>query len=260
MEKTKLLMPQLVPIGLIDRPVDPDRISIDPESLQELRESISVSGLKQPILLNVTGERFEIVAGERRFLSCQGLGWSEIPAFIDEMTADEVSILRAVENLQREGLTVIEEAKVYQRLHEKHAMSWDVIGKRVSKSPGLVKRRCDLLKMPEMLINALHKGQIGYAVAEELRRLQDVGKISYLLGFAIDHGATKEVVRKWVDEEQAQARQALHAGDGGGGGYIIPESRPTYISCDICNGPCDVMKIISLRVCPDCGKTIRENM
>jgi len=260
MEQSKSPVVSLIPMALIDRPVDPDRISIDPDSLKELIASIRQSGLKQPILLNIKGERFEIVAGERRYLACESLGMVKIPAFTEVMSEPEVAILRAIENLQRENLTIIEEAHVYRRLHDNLGMSWDDIGKKSGKSPGLVKRRYDLLKMPEQLINAMHKGQIGYAVAEELKRLGDLGKIDYFLSFAIDHGATKEVVRKWVDEEMAQKRQEAAAGGGGGGGYVMPEARPVFLTCDLCHGPVDVMKLLNLRICPDCGKIIRENM
>jgi ParB family chromosome partitioning protein len=251
---------RLILITLIDRPEIPDRMTINPDEIKELADSIAAVGLKQPILLRPKGARYEIVAGDRRYQACLSLGLMEVKAFVEEMSDEDTSILRATENLQRKDLTVIEEARIYERLHDKHGMTWEQIGKRTGKTPGLVKRRVDLLRMPELLISALHQKLIGYAAAEELFRLPDLGRIEYYLSFAIDHGATKEVIRGWVDEELAATRQRQAAGGGGGGSYTPPDSIPVYISCDICRGPTDVMKMVSLRICPECAETIKRNM
>ncbi|MBU2118767.1 MAG: ParB/RepB/Spo0J family partition protein [Alphaproteobacteria bacterium] len=249
-----------VSVTLIDRPEIPDRLSIDSDEIKELADSIAEVGLKQPILLRPRAERYEVVAGDRRFLAIQSLGRSEINAFVEEMPDEQVSVLRATENLQRSNLTVIEEAKIYKRLHNDHKMSWDQIAKRTGKKPGIIKRRYDLLKMFECLIKAMHEKKIGYAVAEELDRLKDVGRVEYYLGWAVDHGATKEVVRGWVDEELALTRQKIAAGEQGGGEYLSPEPRPVFTSCDLCHGAVDVMKIVNLRICEECKGIIKQNM
>lgn len=249
-----------VSMALIDRPDIPDRMTIEEEDLKELRESIDESGLKQPVLLRTKGARFEIVAGDRRYLACMYLKHERINAFIEQLTDTDVSVMRAIENLQRTNLTIIEEAKVYKRMHNDHKMTWDQIGKRTGKSPANIKRRYDLLKLPDILVNALHKKLIGYAVAEELKRLHDVERIKYYLNYAVDHGATKEVVRSWVDEEQSALRQKIVAGGEGGGEYTTPEPRPVFVACDICRDPVDVMKIVGLRICGNCQGTIKQNM
>lgn len=250
---------QRVMMSLIDRPDVPDRMSIDPETVKELAESIGQIGLLQPIILTPRGGRFEIVAGDRRFQAFVSLGRDSIPAIIQDLDAESVSISRATENLQRADLTIIEEARIYQRLHNDHKMTWDQIAKRTGKTAGIVKRRYDLLKMPEILIAALHKKQISYSVAEELDRLKDLEKVAYYLSFCVDHGATKEVVRGWVDEAQAVARQKVRAGDGGGWVEGQPEARPVFVSCDLCHGPVDVMKVVSMRICPDCQGIIKQH-
>lgn len=251
---------QSVLMTLIDRPDVPDRLSINPEYIKELADSIGQVGLMQPIVLTPRNGRFEIVAGDCRFQAFMSLGRDKIPAIIQELDAESVSISRATENLQRADLTVIEEARIYQRLHVDHKMTWDQISKRTGKSPSIVKRRYDLLKMPEILIKALHEKKIGYAVAEELDRLKDLGKVEYYLSFCVDHGATKEVVRGWVDEAQAVARQKDAAGAEGGWAEGVPQARPVFTSCDCCHGPVDVMKVQGLRVCPECKSIILQNM
>lgn len=251
---------QNVMMTLIDRPDVPDRLSINPEYIKELADSIGQVGLMQPIVLTPRDGRFEIVAGDCRFQAFLSLGRDKIPAIIQELDAESVSISRATENLQRADLTIIEEARIYSRLHVDHKMTWDMIAKRTGKTPGVVKRRYDLLKMPEILIDALHKKKIGTAVAEELDRLKDLGKVEYYLVFCVEHGATKEVVRSWVDEAMAAQRQADSAGAGGGWVDGTPEARPVYTSCDCCHGAVDVMKVQGMRVCPECKQIILQNM
>jgi ParB family chromosome partitioning protein len=247
-------------VGLIDRPAVPDRLSIDPDYIRELAASIAEVGLMSPIVLTPRGGRYEIVAGDCRYQAFLFLGRTEIPAFVQELDAESVSISRATENLQRKDLTIIEEARIYKTLHNDHNMTWDQIGKRCGKPASQVKRRYDLLKLPEVLINALHEKKIGYAVAEELCRLKDVNRIEYFLGYCIDHGATKEVVMGWVKEELALIRQKESTGGGGEWGSALPEQKPIYVSCDLCSGPMEIKRVVYMRICPECHATIKQNM
>lgn len=245
-------------MGLIDRPAAPDRLSIDPEYIKELAASIIEVGLLSPILLSPRGGRFEIVAGDCRYQAFLSLGRDAIPAIIQDLDDENISIVRATENLQKKDLTVIEEARIYKVLHDKHNMSWDKIAQRVGKSPGLVRRRYELLEMPEILIKAMHEGKIGYAVAEHLSRLSTLGRIEYWLYFAIENGATKEQVARWVNEELLQARLTVSAGGGGGGDVVIPRSLPVYVPCDLCAGPMTIGSESVIRCCPECAKKLNE--
>lgn len=247
-------------IGLIDRPEDPDRLSCDHEYIRELAASIAEVGLLSPILLSPRDGRFELVAGDCRYQAFLSLGRLTIPAVVQDLEAENISIMRATENLQRKDLTVIEEARIYKKLHDNHGMSWDTIGKRVGKSPALVRRRYELLKMPEMLIKAMHEKSIGYAVAEELCRLTDLGRTEYLLYHCIQSGATKDLVRDWVKEENSKERQKLSAGVEGGDESPIWETKPVYASCDLCKGPAEVTKVVSVRMCPECWALIKQNI
>lgn len=251
---------QLVLLSLIDRPATPDRLSIDPEYIKELAASIAEIGLINPVLLCPRGGRFEIIAGDCRYQAFLSLGRDKIPAIIKELDPESVSISRATENLQKFDLTIIEEARIYQRLHNDHGMTWDQISKRTGKKAGQIKRRYDLLKMPEILIKALHEKKIGYAVAEELDRLKDLGRVEYYLGYAVDHGATLSVVAGWVKEELSLIRQKESSADGGEWGSPVPEQLPIYVSCDICHGPMEIKKVVYMRICPECHGTIKLNM
>lgn len=249
-----------IKVELIDRPAIPDRLSIDSEHIRDLASSISQIGLQQPILLRPNGLRYEIVYGDCRFQAVKTLGWDLIPAFIKELDDETISLERGIENLQRRDLTPIEEARIYKNLHDNHNLSWDDISKKTGKSVSVVKRRYDLLKMPEILIAAIHEKKVSTTVAEELCDLHDVGRIEYYLGYCIDHGATREVVRQWVKDEKMAERQPENAGGGGDWGSALPECKPVYVSCDLCSGPMELSEVVSLRICKTCHHTIKQNM
>ena len=260
MTKKGILQVQSILLTLIDRPAVLDRMSIDPEYIKELAASIAETGLMNPVLLCPRDGRYEVVAGDCRYQAFLSLGREEIPAFVKELDPESVSISRATENLQKADLTIIEEAKIYQRLHNDHGMTWDQIAKRTGKKAGQIKRRYDLLKLPEILIKALHEKKIGYAVAEELNRLKDPGKIEYYLGYCVDHGATRDVVIGWVKEELSLIRQKESTGGGGEWGSPTLELSPVFVACDLCKGPMEIKKVVYMRICPECHGTIKQNM
>ncbi|MBA7495361.1 Nucleoid occlusion protein [subsurface metagenome] len=258
MPKALALSARRIALDLIDEPKGIIRLEIDPGRLQDLVESIKEVGLLQPIIVRPVGDRFEIVFGHRRCLAHKILKAGKIACVVRVLSDVECAIMRGTENVQRDDLSPIEEAAIYSDLHDNHGLSYDDIGKRMSKSVGIVKRRLDLLRMPPQLQKAIHKKQIGYAVAEELWSIGDIGGIDYYLSFAIEHGVTQAVARSWAKEWKDQKRRAA-GGTGEGEGVGNPlEPRPTYLPCDICLGPEDVQKMELIHCCKKCAKKLRE--
>jgi len=250
----------MLDVGLVDPPEDPDRMEIDPEVIRGLLASIVQNGLLQPILVRPRGSRYEVVAGDRRFKAHQLGNINTIPSISREMSDMEAAIIRATENLERENLTPLEEARTYFRLYEKHSMSWEDIGKRFGKSPGLVKRRCDILRMPECLQQALHKKTISVGVSEELWRIADETVLTYYLTFAVENGVTVAVARQWAQDYEKSVRFQSSDTAGGGGVSSPYEPVPCYIPCDLCHQPVELGKDKLLRICPPCWSTIKANM
>ena len=249
-----------VALYLIDEPKVVDRIEISNKAVTELAVSISEIGLLQPILLRKDGERFEVIAGHRRFLAHKLLGLKVIKAVIRVMTDQEAALARATENLGRVNLTPVEEAVVYYNLVKVYNLSYEEIGKKFGKSPGLIRRRQDLLKMPLQLKNAVHSGQISISVAEELWPITDIPTLDYYLSFALEGGCTALVARQWCKDWRDSCRRK-DADVGEGSQVFAPsEPRPIYVSCDLCVGPMVVGQETVLRVCQTCFKTIKENM
>lgn len=238
----------------IDPPGQMDRVAIDQDSLKELATSIQGQGLLQPIVLNQDGERFEIIAGHRRYLAMQSLGLDKIDARIVEFTVDQVALARATENLQRENLSPVEEAKIYARMIETLKLTFEQIAQKTGRSPGTIRRRMDVMRMPESFQAALHGKKISLTVAEELWSCPDSDYREYLLEMACDHGITQMVARQWVADYKKSQRTSTGGNDGGGSLQSVVENQPIYRSCDLCAGPVDLAKVQELRICPACYK------
>jgi ParB/RepB/Spo0J family partition protein len=247
-------------INLVDVPEHIDREEIDDEYVNELAGSIRELGLLQPIVLRSVGTRYELIAGHMRLLAHKVLGRQTIVAVVKEFTDKESVLARAVENLQRMNLTIIEEAKIYNRMVETLGMTFDEIAKMVGKAAGTVRRKLSLLKLQPILQTAIHKGMIIYSVGEELNTLGDVGKIEYYLGYCIDHGATLPVVRQWVQDEKSKMRQNQLELAGSRGSIVIPRSMPVYVPCELCLSPMSIGTETVVRCCPDCAKKLTEIM
>lgn len=257
-KKMKKPIFKIINMDLIDRPKESARMQIDQDRINELAASIKERGLLQPIIVHPKGERFGIIAGDRRFLAHELLGRAKIMCCVRDVSGAEIIVDRAVENLQREDLTPFEEAYIYRGLRDDEKMPVEEISRLVGKSPGIVERRLSILKMPESFQKAIHSGAVGMSVAEELWSTPDVAKREYFLTLAIEHGITKDIARAWVSEYRKSKRAEAETGEKGGGSPIAYEDVPIYRACDVCHGPCDYKDVVELRVCPGCGKAIQQ--
>ncbi len=151
---------------------DQPRRDFDPEALQELADSIKELGIVQPITLRqVTDNKFQIIAGERRWRASQLAGLTAIPAYIRTIKDENVMELALVENIQREDLNAIEIALAYEHLLEKSGMTQEKVAERVSKSRAAVANYLRLLKLPAQVQMALQKKDIDMGHARALLSL-----------------------------------------------------------------------------------------
>lgn len=150
------------------------RMRFNDEELVELSMSIKESGVIQPVLLNkIAFNKYELIAGERRFRASQLAGLKEIPAIVREVSDKESLELAIVENVQRANLNPIEEAKAYGRLQSEFALTHAEIAAKVGKDRVTVSNLLRLLKLPEEVMALIEKGEISLGHAKVLLSLHD---------------------------------------------------------------------------------------
>jgi len=164
------------------------------------------------------------------------------------------ALARASENLQRSDLTPLEEGLTYQGLVEKYDMPLDQIAKITGINVGVVKRRINLLKMPDSIIDSVHKKLINTTVAEELMRCPDEEYREYLLQMARDHGVTALVARQWVEERIKEVRAKPVVNKTGSPHHEEYIETPTFIACQGCKQPKEVSDLRNVGICPECFK------
>ena len=153
-------------------PLQP-RTRFDETKLQELAESISSTGLVQPIVVRRKGERFEIVAGERRWRAAQIAGLLKVPVHVSEIPDDKLLQTALIENIQREDLNPIEEALAYRRLADDSGLTQEQIAASVGKDRATVANHLRLLKLPEQVRVRVASGEVSMGHARALLSLED---------------------------------------------------------------------------------------
>lgn len=148
-----------VPAHLVD-PGPNDRKTFGEVELQELADSIATHGLAQPPTLRKVGERFEIVAGERRFRAMSLLGWSEVPAIVRDMDDETASAVMLAENVQRADLDPIEESRAYASRSERFGYSVPELATMANVSPERVRKRLALLSLSPEIADMVSKRQM----------------------------------------------------------------------------------------------------
>jgi ParB family chromosome partitioning protein len=158
-----------LPVAAIEPHPDQPRRFFDETALDELAASIAARGVIQPVIVRPLGEgRYQLVAGERRWRAAQRASLHEIPALIRNLSDREVMALALIENLQREDLNPIEEARAYQRLAEGEGMTQAEIARMVDKSRSHVANLQRLLSLPEPVIAEVERGRLSMGHARAL--------------------------------------------------------------------------------------------
>ena len=221
-----------IAIDQIEANPNQPRREFDDEALQELAHSIREIGIIQPITLRQTAEnRFQIIAGERRWRASQLAGLKAIPAYIRTIKEENVMEMALVENIQREDLNAIEIALAYEHLLEGSGMTQEKVSERIGKSRTAITNYLRLLKLPAQVQMALQKKEIdmGHARAllaldspalqiklfkEILKNGYSVRKVEELVqalknGDDIESGKKKIIARNQLPEEFCELRNQL---------------------------------------------------
>ena len=168
-------------IGELARNKYQPRTIFDEEKLQELSKSIKKNGMIQPIAVrknNLSSEPYEIVAGERRWLAAQKAGLHEVPITVLELNDSETLEVAIVENIQREYLNIVEEAKGYKILNEEFGYDQDKIALMMSRSRSHISNTLRLLNLPKDIIAMLEQGELTAGQARPLIGMPNASSIA----------------------------------------------------------------------------------
>lgn len=166
---------QIVEIDLSELRANPyqPRKNFDEEALNELASSIKEHGVFQPIIVKKSIKGYEIIAGERRFRASKLAGMQTIPAIVKDFSDEEMMRIALLENLQRENLTSIEEAKAYKSIIESMNITQDELAKKVGKSRSHVTNILGLLKLPASVQDMVLYNKLSMGHARVLSKLDD---------------------------------------------------------------------------------------
>ena len=153
------------------------RKNFDDESISALAESIKQHGILQPLLVRPYGSGYQIVAGERRWRAARMLGLSEVPVQIKELSDLEAMQIALIENLQRENLNPVEEAKGYSELVESFGMTQEDVAKTVGRSRSSVANAMRLLALPDEVLEMLENGELTVGHGKALLAFDDEEKM-----------------------------------------------------------------------------------
>ena len=189
------------------------RAYFDPEKMAELVASVREHGVLQPILVRPLGtDRYELIAGERRFRAAQTAGLTTIPALSRDMAPKEQLEIAVVENLQREDIGPMEAARAYRRLMDEFAMTQETVSARVGKSRSSIANTLRLLSLPEEAQDSVERGEISEGHARALLAAESDEAILHGLKIVIKKRLSVRDAEKLAKELRAKANGSLSNG------------------------------------------------
>ena len=183
------------------------RTRMDEGSLYELAESIKSQGIMQPVLVRpLTGGRYEIIAGERRFRAASLAGLDEVPVLVRDVPDETAAVMALIENIQRENLNPLEEAQGLQRLTQEFGLTHELAAKAVGRSRSAASNLLRLLNLAEPVQQMLMAGDIDMGHARALLALDKAHQITHASEIVARKLSVREA-EKLVTRATAHARQ-----------------------------------------------------
>jgi ParB family chromosome partitioning protein len=200
-----------IPVGqLLANPEQP-RVHFDEKALAELADSIKRHGILQPIVVTPNGEKYYVIAGERRWRAAKLANVASVPAVVRTSEQLQRLELALVENVQRVNLSPLEQAMSIQYLHEQFSLDYADISKRLGKAPTTVQNIARLLQLPEAAQEALRTKQITEGHARSILALKDEKDQLQLLKLIVDNGWSVRQTERYVTAHKKGAKTPTSA-------------------------------------------------
>lgn len=239
-------------------PEQPLRLEANDEYISNLADSIQSNGLINPLTIIPKDEKYEIVAGHRRYLACKEAGLRKIPCRIISGDSRKKISISLSENLARRDMSPMEEASTFKEIQENWNWSCKQIGRIVGKSHNYVNRKLSLLDLPNDLQLLLHERKLGMDHAHVLAEIEDEYTRQTYTDEVIKRKTSVHTLREWVanlkainlydtspDEETIEAMK-------------LSAQHKTYHTCQICDGAFEINNLTQLLVCKNCAIKVLE--
>ena len=202
-----------IPLDLLKANPGQPRVDFDDEAIEGLAESIRENGVIQPLVARPIGDQYQVVTGERRLRAAKRAGLSAIPVVVRHDLRDEdVLLLALVENLQREDLNPVEEARGMDRLVNETKVTHEELAKKLGKSRAHVTNTLRLLKLPEEVLGWLRAGKLSAGHARTLLGLDTADQVVLVAARVVDEGWSVRRLEEFIRTYSERRDQAVEAG------------------------------------------------
>lgn len=249
---------KLVSLELIDDPAAPMRSDLTTESVQDLVVSIKQMGLIEPIIIRPVGQRFEVIAGHRRLVASRICQLDQIPCIIKRLGNEETEVMKIHENLYREDISPLDEAKHIDYLIQHLKLSPAKIASLIGRSPSYVAERLAIFNYPNELREALVSKKLVFSVAREFARHPDPEKIKQFVRYSVQNGATPGMARQWVQDDIKAINSINNPEASSSEEYPADTNHQLAYHCSLCSEPIEIAQLTMAYLHDKCDKELKS--
>ena len=186
-------------------PFQPRR-HFDEETLNEMAESIRINGVLQPVIVKKVSTGYILVTGERRCRASKIAGFSAVPAIVRDYNNQYLAELALLENIQREDLTIVEEAEAYRNVIKTMNLTHLELATKIGKSRSYISNALGILSLPKDVLDEINNGKITMGHARSLSKLKDVSRIKKISQMIINEKLTVRDIEAMVKKEEKKVK------------------------------------------------------
>jgi len=247
-----------IDIELIDDPKRDIRGGVKNSEVEDLAMSIENVGLIQPIVVFRKEKRYEVIVGHRRLSACRVAGLEKVPAIVREVKPEEVDIIKLDENIFREEVSPVKIGEYIYAIMMEKGLTVMAMARYFGKTPQWVNSMLRLVDLDEYTRKAIDQGEISYASALEIQKIENETTRKVLTEAAVEGGAHTRTVKRWVQDSKAEARR-LERGEEEGEETPEDQEEKVYKQrCMLCGDLVEVEHLVTVQVEAQCYPLLQK--
>ena len=251
---------KLISLDLIDDPATPMRSDLTTDSVTELVLSIKQVGIIEPLIVKAIGQRYEVIAGHRRLFASRICKLDQIPCIVKRLGQEETEVMKVHENLYREDISPLDEAKHIDYLIQHLKLSPAKVAQLIGKSPTYVSERLAIFNYPDELRQALASKKIVFSVAREFARHPDPEKIKQFVRYSVQNGATPNMARQWVQDDIRATTQSSNPEASSSEDFPEDQNHQLAYHCALCHDPIEVVNLTVAYMHDRCHQELQKEL